>query len=74
MILGEGSEESDVPKVRIVTVASKSAAKHLLKLREQYWRNIEEIEEREAEQGIPPLSPFSAQWEDAIKKAYGYRA
>ena len=52
--------------MRVVTVTSRSAAQTLLKLREQYWHTIEEMEEREME-GMRPL-PFSAQWEDAVEE------
>jgi hypothetical protein len=41
--------------------------------RERYWVRLEEVEERERENGPDPQSPFSEQWADELEVEREYR-
>ncbi len=55
-----------IPRVRIVTVTTRTAAQQLIQRRERYWEAIQDIEDEEAECGPKQLSGYDAVWEDAI--------
>jgi hypothetical protein len=63
----------EAPDVKIVQVMRRDEARRLVAAREKYWARLEEVEEREWENGPDPQSPFSEQWVDELEIEREYR-
>jgi hypothetical protein len=66
----------NIPSTKLVLVGTMGRMKKLFKMREKYWRAVEEKQLKELEGGVPfaervpvqrPLSPYSLAWQDDIE-------